>query len=186
MARMKTERFPGRPAVLGGILLLGLSAFLSSGCGYALRGSGRFLADSGIKTVYIPVFQNATTRFEIDVKLTEAVINEFVTRGSVRVVPTAEEADATLEGVVRAFGVNPIAFSSSTGSADRYNIVISTSISLRVNKTNAVIFSNPSYVYQSEYQVEEGMDFESQETEAIGDIAEIYARNLVIYILEGF
>lgn len=179
---MKASRWP----VIGKIVLAGWCALLASSCGYTLRGTGRFLADSGISTVYVPVFQNATTRFEIDVKLTEAVINEFVTRGSVKVVPTAEEADATLEGVVKAFGVNPVAFSSTTGSADRYNIIISTSITLRVNKTSAVIFSNPSYVYQSEYQVEEGMDFESQETEAISEIAEIYARNLVIYILEGF
>lgn len=132
------------------------------------------------------MFQNETTRFEIDLKLTEAVINEFVTRGSVTVVPTAEEADATLEGVVRAFGVNPVAVSGATGSADRYSINIVTSITLRANKTNAVVFSNPSYVYKGEYQVEEGMDFESQETEAMSDIAEICARNLVIYILEGF
>jgi len=182
MPRKKPAIIP----VLRGILSLFVCAAVFPSCGYTLRGSGRFLADNNIKTVYIPLFKNDTTRFQIDLKLTEAVINEFVTRGGVKVVPTAETADATLEGEVLAFGVNPIAYSGNQGSADRYSIIISTSVTLRNLKTNAIIFSNPNYVYQSEYQVEEGTDFESQETTAMSDIAELFARNLVVYILEGF
>jgi hypothetical protein len=30
------------------------------------------------------------------------------------------------------------------------------------------------------------MDFESQETEALNEIAELFAKNLVIFIVEGF
>ncbi|MHB8056172.1 MAG: LPS assembly lipoprotein LptE [Candidatus Aminicenantales bacterium] len=181
-----TKKITAAIPLLRGILILGLCAAVFPACGYTLRGSGRFLADKNIKTVYVPLFKNSTTRFEIDLKLTEAVINEFVTRGGVKVVQTPEAADATLEGEVLAFGVNPIAYSGNQGSADRYSIIISTSVTLRELKTNTVVFSNPNYVYRGEYQVEEGMDFESQETEAMSEIAELFARNLVIYILEGF
>jgi predicted small secreted protein len=167
--------------------LLAATAALVSGCGYTMSGSGRFLIDADIKTIYIPLFKNSTTRFELDLKLTEAVIKEFVSRGKVKVVPNAEGADAILEGEVTGFGVNPIAYSGSvSGSADRYAITIVASITLRDLRKKVEVFSNPSYVYKGEYQVLEGTDFETQETEALGPIAELFARNLVITIIEGF
>jgi hypothetical protein len=163
-----------------------LAGIFSTSCGYSLRGSGSFLPVH-IKTIAIPMFKNATTRFELDLKLTQAVINEFVVRGKVSVVSDPENVDAVLEGEVTGFFVSPIAFSGSVGgSADRYSITISASVILRDVKTKTAIFSNPSYVYQTEYQVPQGSDFESSETDALVKIAELFARNLVIAILEGF
>jgi predicted small secreted protein len=167
--------------------LAALLAAFASACGYTMSGSGKFLQDSNITSVYIPLFKNNTTRFEINLKLTEAVIREFVTRGKVRVVQDASQADAVLDGVVTGFGANPIAYSGSTsGSADRFAITITASITLRDQRTKEEVFSNPSYVYKGEYQVPQGTDFESQETEKLGEIAELFARNLVMTILEGF
>ncbi len=167
--------------------LAALLAAFASACGYTMSGSGKFLQDSNITSVYIPLFKNNTTRFEINLKLTEAVIREFVTRGKVRVVQAASQADAVLDGVVTGFGANPIAYSGSTsGSADRFAITITASITLRDQRTKEEVFSNPSYVYKGEYQVPQGTDFESQETEKLGEIAELFARNLVMTILEGF
>ncbi|HDJ22467.1 MAG TPA: hypothetical protein ENF17_01060, partial [Candidatus Aminicenantes bacterium] len=59
-------------------------------------------------------------------------------------------------------------------------------IILRDVTRGRIIFSNPSFVYQQEYEVPQGSDFESVETEAIAKIAERFARSLVITILEGF
>ena len=151
-----------------------------------VRGSGRFLADRNITSVYIPLFKNLTTRFEIDVKLTEAVIGEFISRGRVAIVQSAEAADGALEGEIQEFDVAPIAYTGAQGSADRYSITIRASVILRDVKKNTVLFSNPSYVYKGEYEVPEGMDFESQETEALSEIAERFAKNLVVFIVEGF
>jgi hypothetical protein len=52
-----------------------------------------------------------------------------------------------------------------------------------------IIFSNPNFTYQHEYEVldkQEGTDFESVESEALDKIAEKFARSLVSTILEGF
>ncbi len=168
-------------------LLTAALAALAAACGYTMSGSGRFLVDSNIKTVYIPLFKNNTTRFELNQKLTEAVIREFVTRGRVKVVQEAASADAVLDGVVTGFNASPIAYSGATsGSADRFSITITASISLRDQRSKDEVFSNPSYVYKGEYQVPQGTDFESQETEKLTEIAELFARNLVMTILEGF
>ena len=131
------------------------------------------------------MFKNLTTRFELDLKLTQSVIDEIVARGKLEVSADVEKADAVLLGEIISFNVNPIAFSGQT-TADRYNITVVAKIVLRDLVNQKTIFSNPSYVYQEEYEVPQGSDFETLETEAVSKVAEKFARSLVITILEGF
>ena len=163
------------------------AALMFGACGYQLRGTGNFLFTSqNIKKIAVPVFKNNTTRFELDVKLTRAVINEFVARGRVEVTSDPSAADAVMEGEVAAFNVNPIAYTSRQSSADRFNIQIVANVLIRNIRTKKVIFQNPSYVWQTDYEVPQGTDFESSETEALNKVADLFARALVITILEGF
>jgi outer membrane lipopolysaccharide assembly protein LptE/RlpB len=166
------------------ILLAGLALFLAGRCGYRLRGTGGFLP-THIKKVSVPMFKNLTTRFELDLKLTQSVINELVARGRVELAADEEHADAVLNGEIVSFNVQPMAFSGQA-TADRYNIVIVARIVLRDRVLKRVLFSNPSYQYIEEYEVPSGRDFESMETEALDKVAEKFARSLVITILEGF
>ncbi|MGD9344352.1 MAG: LptE family protein [Candidatus Aminicenantes bacterium] len=152
-------------------------------CGYHLSGTGSSLPEH-IQTVNVPMFKNMTTRYELDLKLTQRVINELVARGKVEVVEEGT-ADALLMGEIQSFRAIPIAFSGES-AADRYNIIIVTKIILRDNVSRKVIYSNPNLVYQYEYGVPEGSDFESVESLAIDVVAERYARSLVSTILEGF
>jgi len=165
-------------------LLAGLALFLAGRCGYHLRGTGGFLP-AHIKTVSVPMFKNLTTRFELDLKLTQSVINELVARGRIEVAADVDRADAVLSGEILTFTVQPMAFSGQA-TADRYNIVVVARIVLRDRVEKRVLFSNPSYQYIEEYEVPQGSDFESMETEALNKVAEKFARSLVIAILEGF
>jgi len=166
--------------------LLGLAAacVLAVSCGYHLRGTGTFLPP-GIKTVSVPMFKNFSTRYDLDVTLTQGVIDEFVARGKVEVIDDAENADAVLVGEISSFSVNPIGFSSQN-TADRYMVMVVAKIVLRDLKDEKVIFSNPSYVYQEEYEVPPGTSYETWETEALGKIAQKFARSLISTLLEGF
>lgn len=165
------------------VLIFLLCGFLC-GCGYHLRGTGSSLP-SHIARVHVPMFTNSTTRFELELKLTQKIIDEMVARGKVEVTADKSSAEATLIGDVITFVANPIAFSGE-GSADRYNITVVAKITLRDLTNNRVIFSNPNFAYQEEYEVPEGSDFETVESEAIDKIAEKFARSLMITILEGF
>jgi outer membrane lipopolysaccharide assembly protein LptE/RlpB len=159
----------------------------AGGCGYRLRGTGNFLfVAQNIKTIAVPSFKNSTARYELDLKLTRAVVDELVTRGRVEVVTDQAKADAVLEGEVAVFDVRPIAFTSQRSSADRYLIQVVANIVVRNTRTKKVIFTNPSYPWQMEYEVPQGTDFESSETEALNKVAELFARALVSAILEGF
>jgi len=160
------------------------ACLLALSCGYRLRGTASYLP-SHIKRISIPMFKNLTTRYELDLKLTRAVINEMVARAKVEVLAENARADAVLVGEILTFTVSPIAFSGQA-AADRYNITIVARIVLRDLVSPKVLFSNPSFVYVMEYEVPQGSDFESQETEAISKAAEEFARTIVVNVLEGF
>jgi outer membrane lipopolysaccharide assembly protein LptE/RlpB len=166
------------------IFFLFLATLLCLECGYHLRGTGSSLP-SHIKKVSIPMFKNRTTRYELDVKLTRSVIDEFVARGVVEVTGDEGAGDAALLGEIISFRANPIGFTGEA-TADKYNIIVVAKIILRDLAKRKVIYSNPNFVYQEEYEVPEGTDFETVETEAVDKIAEKFARSVVITILEGF
>jgi len=172
-------RLPRAAALFAAALLAA-----TGGCGYHLRGTGSFLPES-VKTMSIPVFQNRTTRYELDIKLTRAVINEMVARGKVTLAADPEKSDAVLEGEITSFTATPVAFTGET-KADRYTVTVKAKIVLRERAADKAIFSNPSFVYVEEYEVPSGRDFESVQTEALDKIAEKFARSLVATILEGF
>ncbi len=175
-----------RPVCLGRIGLAALAlgaALILSGCGYRPVGTG-FLPP-GIRTIQVPLFANQTTRFELDLKLTQAVINELASRGKIEVTTDAAKADAVLEGRILTFAVNPIAFSDQK-TADRYDILVVADVALKEAKSGRVIYANPSYMFKTDYQVPQGQDFESSETEALESLAKLFARGLVVAILEGF
>ncbi|MGZ5496524.1 MAG: LptE family protein [Candidatus Aminicenantales bacterium] len=156
----------------------------AAACGYRLRGTGSSLLP-GIKTISVPMFKNQTTRFELDVKLTRAVINEVVARGKVALSTDPSAADAVLEGEITGFIASPIGFSGGN-QADSYNVTVTAKVTLKARASAEPLFANPSFVYQQEYEVPPGSSFEDVQTEAIGKIAEKFARSLVVSILEGF
>jgi outer membrane lipopolysaccharide assembly protein LptE/RlpB len=174
---------PGRkPAVA--VVFLAAVLLAATACGYRLRGTGSSLPPR-IKTMSVPMFKNRTTRFELDVKLTRAVINEFVARGKVLLTADAAASDAVLEGEITGFSATPIGFSGGN-QADKYNITVTAKITLKDRTAAQPLFENPSFVYQQEYDVPPGANFESLETDAIDKIAAKFARSLVVSILEGF
>jgi outer membrane lipopolysaccharide assembly protein LptE/RlpB len=153
-------------------------------CGYHLRGTGSSLPPH-IKRMSVPMFKNNTTRYELDLKLTQGVINELVARGKVEVIQDQEKADAVLLGEIVSFTANPLAFTGEA-TADRYNITVVAKITLRDLVNQKVLFSNPYFVYIEEYEVPQGTDYESLQTQAINKVADKFARSLVVNILEGF
>lgn len=167
------------------VLFLWLTSLFFIQCGYHLRGTGSSLPDH-IKSIAIPMFKNSTTRYQLDLKLTQSVIDEMVSRGKVELSQDMSSSNAVLMGEIVAFNANPIGFSSQMATADRYSISVIAKITLRDLVNKKVIYSNSSFVFQGEYEVPEGADFESRESEAIDEIAERFARSLVSQILEGF
>ncbi|MBV8518482.1 MAG: LptE family protein [Acidobacteria bacterium] len=162
--------------------LLGLSL---SGCGYALVGHSNLL-DPSIHTIQVPAFVNRTTRVELEQRVTQAVAEEFVSRGRLRLVTTANEADAILRGSIDTFNIFPIAFDQ--GRATRYQVSITAKIELVDHRhDDKVIWKNDQYRFTEDYDVNlESTDAFDQETRAITEIAVRFAEGLLTNLLEGF
>src|SRR3990172_7691095 len=105
--------------------LLALSMLLSS-CGYRFTSVGGIVPEDA-RTIAIPAFINDTAEPYVDVEVTKAVVNEFLTDGRLKVV-SAEIADLVLKGTVTKFDMTPSAY-----TADNY--VQSYTVSVGVNVT---------------------------------------------------
>ena len=171
-----------RRSAAGGLLLI----LLASSCGYALVGHGNFLNPS-VRTVQVPAFVNRTTRVELEQLVTQAVADEMVARGGLRLVSVPAEADVILRGSIDSFGIFPIAFNEQ-GFATQYQISITANISLVDHRNeDKVMWKNDQYRFTENYEVNiVSADASAQETRAIREIAVRFAETLVTNLLEGF
>jgi len=162
-----------------------IALFLLGGCGYGLVGRTNFL-DPSIRTLEVPAFVNKTTRVELEQRVTQAVAEEFVSRGRLSLVTSPAKADAILRGSIDTFNIFPIAFEQ--GRATRYQISITAKIELVDHRNeDKVLWKNDQYRFTENYEVNLGTtDAFDQETRAIQEIAVRFAEGLVTNLLEGF
>ena len=84
-----------------------LAVLLLVGCGYGLIGRTSNLPED-IDSIFVETLENRTTRQQIKLFLTLAIVIEFVTRRRYDVVSSAAAADAVLSGVLTAYIVRPV------------------------------------------------------------------------------
>jgi outer membrane lipopolysaccharide assembly protein LptE/RlpB len=167
--------------------LLGcLVAGLLGGCGYALVGNANNLLPPTVHTIQVPALVNKTTRVQLEQRVTQAVAEEFVSRGRLKLVSTPNDADVILRGSIDSFGIFPVAFVE--GRASQYQISITANIELLDHRhEDKVLWKNDQYRFAENYQVNgQSTDAFDQETRAINEIAIRFAESLVSSLLEGF
>ena len=60
----------------------------------------------GVQAIAVPVFINGTNEPYVDVEVTQAVVEEFMTDGRLKVV-NLEEAELALRGKVKTYEISP-------------------------------------------------------------------------------
>jgi outer membrane lipopolysaccharide assembly protein LptE/RlpB len=163
------------------VVLAGLT-----GCGYHTLGAATHLPP-GVKTLAVPVFANDTVFNGTAEAMTEAVIREFVTRTSFRVVPEASaDADAVLDGTILKEAITPFTYNTQTQQSSSFLITIVLSVTLR-DENGKVLYQNKNYVYRQQYQSTTDLPtFLSEDPAAIQRLSQDFARQLVSDVLEGF
>ena len=171
--------------------LIILASLASSSCGYALAGRGSFLPDY-IETIGIPMFENQTAAFEVEQLVTEQVRQQFIGRGSYRVVPETTGVDAVLLGEIRNIDIAPASFTDEQ-QASRYVFTLTARIEFTDLSTDDVLWENPRLTFSDEYEVASGggavesvSSFFGQRSNAVERIAEDFAQTVVSSILEAF
>ena len=156
-----------------------------SGCGYHLAGHSSTLP-AGITTIGIPTFVNRTNRPELEQRVTEHIIDEFTTRGRVRIVPGEEGAQAVLRGEILSYVVTPVVI-SQLGRATRYEILITAHVALSETTTDRILWEDDHFLFKNQYDVQTDPQASiDQEIVAIDDVATDFSRSVVTSILEGF
>ena len=164
---------------------LAVLVLLSTGCGYHTAGKANLLP-SNLRTLAVSAFVNQTQTYKIEQLLTAAVIQEFSTRTTYRVVTQPDSADAVLRGTVLTTSTTPLTYDSKTGRAASVLVIVSMSVSLK-DKQGKVLYQNPSYVFREQYQVSQELSsFFEEDSPAFQRLSREFARTLVSNVLEAF
>jgi outer membrane lipopolysaccharide assembly protein LptE/RlpB len=167
------------------VFVLAAAFTATVGCGYHLAGHGSTLPPT-ITAIGIPVFVNKTSRPELEQRVTEHVVDEFTTRGRVKIRAGEEGADAVLQGTLYSYATTPVLINQE-GRAQRYEILITARVVLKETRTDKVLWEDDHFLFKRQYDVAQtSVTYVDQETIAIDEVATDFARSVVTSILEGF
>jgi len=158
-----------------------------TGCGYGLIGRTSNLP-SDINSIFVQTLENQTTRQQINLFLTDAIVREFVTRRRYVIAPNAASADAVLSGTLTAYIVRPVEFGVD-GRATRYEFTIRTNMAFKRQGGEDILWARDSYVYRGDFELEldegQGTVIDNEDP-TIQLVSREFAQTLIIDMLEGF
>lgn len=170
-------------ALLAAVLL---AAALAGGCGYHIAGRSRSVP-ANVHTIAVPAFENATTRYRIEQRLTEATIREFLAHGSYRIVPDPGGADATVRGKVSSVETTPLLFDTTTGRATVMLVTVRCQVWFEDKATKRELYRNDNFLFRNQYEIsKDTASFFEEQDPALDRLARDFAARLVAAILEGF
>jgi len=157
-----------------------------AGCGYHVAGTSANLP-SEWHAIEIPAFKNDTTRYRIEQKFTQSVIQEFLARTKYRIVQNADSADGMLTGEVLSIDTSPALFNATTGEVTATLVTVHVKLSLVDTKSEKVVYHNDDMIFRQEYQIETDVNafFEEQDP-ALERMSHDLATHIVSNVLEGF
>ena len=124
-------------------------ALLAGSCAYTTNTA---LLPSHIKTVAVPVFENATTEYTLEQQVTDAVIQRFVADNHLRIVDI-RSANAVVQGKITLYR-NAVFGFSAQNQAQEYRVTIGVSVVFKDQVKNREIWSEPSLIKTANYYVQ--------------------------------
>ena len=161
-------------------------ALTLASCGYHVTGSASVLPKN-VKTIAVPAFKNATTRYKVSELVTAAVGREFISRTHYKIVAEPDNADAVLSGSVVNLFAYPTTFDPQTGRAAGVQVIVYLALSLRDRSTNAVLFDRPHMEFRQTYEISvDAATYFDESDVALDRLSRDVARTVVSAVLENF
>lgn len=159
---------------------------LVHGCGYHTVNSAVHLPGN-VRTLAVPAFKNNTQSYHTQAVFTQAVIREFTSRTSYRIISGDDpDADATLRGTITTFSITPLTYDNTTGQTSTFLVTIGAKLEL-VDKNQKVLWQNSAYTFREQYeQVQDLASFIQEDSPATRRLAQAFAAAAVGDILESF
>ncbi|HEY6009855.1 MAG TPA: LptE family protein [Nitrospirota bacterium] len=175
----------GRPSSV--TVLLFLLLLLLPSCGYRFTHAGGVVPE-GAKTIAVSVFMNDTKEPYVDVEVTKAVAEEFLTDGRLKVV-SPEVADLVLKGTVVKFDAVPQSYTADS-YVQQYAISIVLDVSIEETRSQKTIWREKGLggVFIASYPVAIGNITTPKiaKDAALRKASQDVARTLRSRVLEGF
>jgi hypothetical protein len=165
---------------------LTLCAALWLGCGYRVAGRTNTLP-STVQAIAVPAFENRTSTYRIEQRLTSAVVRELLANTRYRVVSDAADGDAVLRGVVTSIGGGAVVFDPATGRATTVLVTVTMQARLEDRRTGNVLYRNDNFVFREPYEISTDVTSFFQESgPAMDRLSRDFARRLVAEMRESY
>ena len=153
-------------------------------CGYGIRNSVRSLP-AGIQSLGVPTFQNMTSQYKLEQRVSAAVLKEFAARTRVPVNSRSSGVDAVVLGVIQEVSSTPVTFGSET-FASAFLITVRMSVKLMRTSDSKVLWENSDFMFRERYILNARLrDFFSEEHPALDRLAREFASSLVSTVIDG-
>jgi outer membrane lipopolysaccharide assembly protein LptE/RlpB len=140
-----------------------------AGCGYSTTSR----TAKGIKSIAVPFFENRTPEPNLEINVTERIIDNLLADNTLKVVDESQ-ADALLEGTIVTFHNVPFSFNREL-NAEEYHVTITVEAVLYGKTLNEPIWEKQTIKGDGSYFLDEtinGITFDDALEEAIKEITE--------------
>jgi outer membrane lipopolysaccharide assembly protein LptE/RlpB len=162
--------------------VLVLYCALSAGCGYRFAGGGSF--PSGIKSVFVEIFENNTSETGIEQKFTNDLIYEITRNGSVNFT-ARESADGIISGIIVSSSTETVSPRGVTAASER-RVAVRVDLKLTLSD-GKVVWSAKGVTANEAYQVEpSNQQTEENKRQAINVISEELAESVLNRLTSDF
>jgi outer membrane lipopolysaccharide assembly protein LptE/RlpB len=132
--------------------LIGVACLAAvAGLGACAYTTSSALLPSHLKTIAIPVFENATTEYAIEQEITQAVVDRFVQDNHLKVVDE-RSANSVLRGKVVLYRNAVFGFSATT-QASEYRVTVGVSVTMKDMVKNREMWKDENLVKTTNYFV---------------------------------
>jgi len=159
---------------------------MAAGCGYRVAGHANTLPAS-VKTIAVPAFENRTSTYRIEQRLTGAVVHELLVDTGYRVVSNADDGDAVLRGAVTGIGGSVVVFDQATGRATTILVTVTMQARLEDRRSGDVLYRNDNFVFREPYEISTDVpSFFDESGPAMDRVSRDFARRLVVEMRESY
>ena len=163
---------------------LGISLLCLAGCGYHFVGSNPILPGQ-IRTIEVPIFQNATARAFLETILTNQVRSRFSRFTGVKLLTAGHQAEGRLVGKIVAYEVKATAYDALDNIIE-YTATMRVDVTLKQPVDGKVLWKN-QISWDGTFPA--GIDKNLQEVnqqKAIVEICEKLAGEILYWMLDDF
>lgn len=152
-------------------------AFSGINCGYRV-GS---LLPKDIKTVAVPIFINNTPEPEIETQITNGLIQEFISDGTLKIAEE-ENADTLVLGEIIDYRREPLRYTNEEVTRE-YRLLIAVKVTFQDLRRNEIMWENPRIEGYTTFFV--GSSLPESERLALPDAIKDLAHHVVETVVEG-